>query len=88
MYKKIDVGVVETLRQIVGQDDVLVSAEALEPFAHDEVVGLRANPEVVVCVTSAAQVSEIFKLAQRERKPQRHMYQPNQHRRLDSAGLG
>ena len=69
MYRKVDDGVVEALRQIVGRDDVLVSAEALEPYAHDEVVGLRADPEVVVRVTSAAQVAEILKLAQRERIP-------------------
>jgi glycolate oxidase len=32
-------------------------------------VGLRADPEVVVRVTSAEQVAEVFKLAQRERIP-------------------
>jgi glycolate oxidase len=36
---------------------------------HDETVGLRADPEVVVRVTSAEQIAEIFRLAQRERVP-------------------
>ena len=69
MYKKVDASIIEALRQIVGQDDVLVRSKELEPYTHDEVVGLRADPEVVVRVTSAAQVAEILKLAQRERIP-------------------
>jgi glycolate oxidase len=69
MYKKVDADIVQALRCIVGDDDVLVSAEAMEPYTHDEVVGLRADPEVVVRVRSAEQVAEILRLAQRERVP-------------------
>ena len=70
MYSKVTPdAIVATLRQIVGEDNVLVDAEALEPYTHDETVGLRADPEVVVRVTSAEQVAEILKLAQRERIP-------------------
>lgn len=69
MYRKVNADIIEALRQIVGEGNVLVSAEDMEPYTHDEVVGLRADPEVVVRVTSAQQVSEIFKLAQRERIP-------------------
>ncbi|MGQ9600951.1 MAG: FAD-binding oxidoreductase [Anaerolineae bacterium] len=43
--------------------------EDMEPYTHDEVVGLRADPEVVVRVTLAQQVAEIFRLAQREHIP-------------------
>ena len=69
MYNKITPDIVEALRQIVGEGDVLVDAEAMEPYAHDEVVGLRADPEVVVRVTSADQIADVFRLAQRERVP-------------------
>ena len=72
MYRKVDAGIVEVLRQIVGEGNVFFGAEdaeAMEPYTHDEVVGLRADPEVVVRVTSAEQVAEIFRLAQRERVP-------------------
>jgi glycolate oxidase len=48
---------------------VLLTAEDMDPYAHDEVVGLRAEPEAVVRVTSAEQVSQILKLAQAERVP-------------------
>jgi glycolate oxidase len=69
MYNKITPDIVEALRQIVGEGDVLVDAEALEPYAHDEVVGLRAEPEVAVRVSSADQIAAVFRLAQRERVP-------------------
>src|SRR5512137_2403658 len=69
MYRKVDAGVVEALRQIVGANNVLVGAEAMEPYTHDHVVGLRADPEVVARVTSAAQVAEILRLARREKVP-------------------
>lgn len=72
MYKPVTPQIVEALREIAGPDDVFFGpqdAERLEPYAHDETVGLRAEPEAVVRVTSASQVSDILKLAQRERVP-------------------
>jgi glycolate oxidase len=69
VYRKVDADIIEALRQIVGENNVLVGAEEMEPYTHDEVVGLRADPEVVVRVRSAEQVAEIFKLAQQERVP-------------------
>jgi glycolate oxidase len=69
MDAKLNSAVVDALRQIVGEDNVLLSAEQIEPYTHDEVVGLRAVPEIVVRATSAQQVSDIFQLAQRERVP-------------------
>ena len=69
MYNKIDTQVVAELRQIVGEGNMLVNREDLEPYTHDEVVGLRAEPEVVVKATTAQQIAQIFKLAQRKRIP-------------------
>lgn len=69
MYRKVNSDVVKTLRQIVGEENVLIDAEQMAPYAHDEVVGLKADPEVVVRVTSTEQVAEILKLAQKERVP-------------------
>ena len=69
MYNQVTPHIIESLRHIVGEHNVLIGAEAMEPYTHDEVVGLRAGPEVVVRVTSAQQVAEIFRLAQRERVP-------------------
>ena len=69
MYRKVDASIVTALRQIVGEENVLVDSEAMAPYTHDEVVGLQGSPEVVVKATSAQQVSQVFKLAQRERVP-------------------
>jgi glycolate oxidase len=69
MYRKVDADIVDALCQIVGSDNVLVGAEAMEPYTHDQVMGLRADPEVVVRVTSAQQVADIFRLARREKVP-------------------
>lgn len=69
MYNKVDEQVITELCDIVGEGNVLVNREDIEPYTHDEVVGLRAEPEVVVKVTSAQQIAAIFKLAQRKRIP-------------------
>ncbi|MEJ2733292.1 MAG: FAD-linked oxidase C-terminal domain-containing protein [Anaerolineae bacterium] len=68
-YNPISSAIVEALQGIAGEGNLLVGQEAIEPYSHDETVGLQANPEVVVKVTSARQVSEVLKLAQRERIP-------------------
>jgi glycolate oxidase len=69
MYRLVTAEAVDALCRIVGTENVLVDAEALERYSHDETVGLRAQPEVVVRATSAEQVSQVLRLAQRERVP-------------------
>jgi len=68
-YNRVTPEIVASLRQIVGQDGVLTTPEALEPYSHDETVGLSAPPEVAVRVTSAQQVAQVLRLAQRQRVP-------------------
>jgi glycolate oxidase len=67
IYRKVDHGIVTALRKIVGNDRVLVDPEDMEPYSHDQVVGLRADPEVTIKATNVGQISKIFELAQRER---------------------
>jgi len=69
MYSKVTPGIIEQLRTIVGFDKVLIDEERLEPYSHDKVVGLKADPEVVVKVSGAEQISQVFRLAQQERVP-------------------
>lgn len=69
MYNKVTPKIIDELRSIVGRDQVLVDEERIEPYSHDKVPGLKADPEVVVKVSSKEQVSEVFRLAQRERLP-------------------
>jgi glycolate oxidase len=69
MYKPITGAVLGRLEDIVGSEDLLLSAEAKEPYAHDEVAELWHEPEAVARVRETAQVAEILKLAQIERFP-------------------
>jgi len=69
MYNRVTPRIVDDLRAIVGEGNVRTDEEALEKYAHDETVGLWAQPEVVVFVHSAQEVAEIFRLAGRERIP-------------------
>lgn len=66
MYNKVTSLIVNRLIEILGADQVLTDRERLEPYTHDETVGLRADPEVVVLATTTGQVSEIMRLAQQE----------------------
>lgn len=69
MYGKVDGEILRQLAGIVGEESLLVAGEAFEAYAHDETVGLRADPEVVVRVQNSQQISQIMKLASRERIP-------------------
>ncbi len=68
-YNKVDERILSDLRQIFGAEDVLVDGEVLEAFTHDETVGLRAEPEVVVRARTTEAVSALMRLAQREHVP-------------------
>ncbi|MFC1868518.1 FAD-binding oxidoreductase [Thermodesulfobacteriota bacterium] len=69
MYRKLDETILKELRQIAGEDSVLVSEEARDKYSHDEVAELRSEPEAVVMVKSADVVAAVMKLAQRENFP-------------------
>jgi len=63
MYAKVNADLLQQLRAIAGDSNVLLTPEAIEPYTHDEVIGLRAEPEVVVRATCTEQVSRILRLA-------------------------
>ena len=63
MYSKVDADIIARLEEIVGSDNVILDREKLEPYTHDETLGLYAWPEVVVRPDQTAEVSAIMKLA-------------------------
>jgi glycolate oxidase len=69
MYNRVTESIIAELSQIVGAENTLVRSDSMEPYTHDHVTGLRADPEVVVKARSAAEVAEIFRLAQRAKIP-------------------
>jgi glycolate oxidase len=69
MYNPVNPHIIQQLVEIAGEGRVFSDPERLEPYSRDHVVGLKADPEVVVQVTSAEQISRVFRLAQQERIP-------------------
>lgn len=69
MYKPLTEQVLLKLSEIVGEENLLVKSDALEPYSHDEVAELHHVPEAVARATTTGQVSAIMKLAQAERFP-------------------
>ncbi|MBA4392855.1 MAG: FAD-binding oxidoreductase [Desulfobacca sp.] len=69
MYNKVTPKIIEELRHLLGWEQILIDEERIEPYSHDKVPGLKADPEVVVKVSSKEQISEVFRLAQREYLP-------------------
>ncbi|HEY3426023.1 MAG TPA: FAD-binding oxidoreductase [Negativicutes bacterium] len=70
-YNKISPTILEKLKEIVGDKNVIKDVEKMEPYCHDEETDSRYHhsPEVVVLVETTQQVSEILKLANRELVP-------------------
>jgi len=71
MYKKMTPGVIEEIRNIAGEKNVVAEREQLEDYSHDEFAlpYLRNYPEAAVRPETSAQVSEILKIANRESFP-------------------
>jgi glycolate oxidase len=69
MAGKVNDEIIQQLIDIAGPENVIWEGDRLEPYSRDETVGLQADPDAVVRVTSAEQVSEILKLANRVRVP-------------------
>ena len=63
MYNKVDEQAIEFLREVFGADDVLVDPEVKEKYSHDEVPGVKADPEVVVRAMNREQIASLMKFA-------------------------
>ena len=68
-YSELDEKILTRLREIVGADNVLLSAEDTDAYSHDEVAELRHEPEAVAKVETVQQISEILKLAREAHFP-------------------
>ncbi len=62
-YQKLTPGILQSLKQIVGDNFVFVDDESLKNYGHDYTEDLQFNPEVVVKPKTAQEISEILKLA-------------------------
>ncbi len=62
-YSKVDDAILARLREIVGEENVSVTAEDKEKYSRDEVVELHHEPEAVVSVSCTDEISRIMRLA-------------------------
>lgn len=69
MYAKVDHTTLELLTHLFGQEGVLLDPDLLEMYSHDEVPGLKAQPEVVVRARTVEQISELMKFANEKKIP-------------------
>jgi glycolate oxidase len=71
MYKKLTGEVVDEIKRVMGERNVFVERERIEDYSHDEFAlpSLKRYPEVVVKPDAICQVSELLKIANRERFP-------------------
>ncbi len=63
MYKQIDSNDILALKQIVGDNNLLVGEEISPDYGHDELGDINKMPEVLVKVHSTEEISEIMKYA-------------------------
>ena len=70
-YNLVTPALVQKLAAIVGENNVTVDSEKMEPYGHDEVTDTRYHhmPEVVVFAQNAEQVAHVVKLANEELVP-------------------
>ena len=72
MYGKLTSEIVQELKEIVGEKNVIVNREEMEDYSHDEVALselIKHYPDAVVKPASTEEVSRIVKLAKREKIP-------------------
>ncbi len=65
----IDAGLIAQFKQIVGEDHVLLDEESLAHYAHDETEHLYYPPEVVLKPRTAAEISAVMTICNRNRIP-------------------
>lgn len=62
-FNKLSPSILQSLKQIVGNDFVFVDDDSLKNYGHDYTEDLQFNPEVVVKPKTPQEISEILKLA-------------------------
>ncbi len=68
-YNRVDENAIKTFQSTVGADFVLLGAEALEKYSHDETEDLSFLPEVVVRPKTALEISAILRYCHQHHIP-------------------
>ncbi len=68
-FKTITPAIIESLKEIVGEEYVFTDAESLKHYGHDETEDLNFPPQVVIKPRTAEEISKILKLCNEELIP-------------------
>lgn len=68
-YSRVDDEILQKIKEIVHEKNILLSKFDLEPYSHDETTGYVSFPEVVVKVESVEQIVQILNLANEKKIP-------------------
>jgi glycolate oxidase len=69
IHTKLNTQHIESFRKIVGDEFVVVDEESLRHYSHDETETLSFLPEVVIKPRTAAEISSIMKICNKDRIP-------------------
>lgn len=69
MYNKVTSRIIHTLKEIVGETNVLLSETDKDAFSHDETTGLKHYPEVIVKTHTTEEIAKVFSMANKEKIP-------------------
>jgi len=71
MYNKVTKEITEKLEKIVGRENLIIDAEKMADYSHDEfwLAEIARMPELVIKPQSTEEVSEILRLADKEKIP-------------------
>ncbi len=71
MYTQVDETIIDSLKSIVGEKNVILDQEKMQDYSHDEfsLKEITHMPEVVVKPGSTAEVAQICRLAEKQRIP-------------------
>ena len=68
-FKKITSGIVESLKEIVGEEYVFTDTESLRHYGHDETEDLNFPPQVVIKPRTAEEIAKVLKICNKELIP-------------------
>jgi glycolate oxidase len=69
MYKSVDNEILKRLRDIVGEDGLVLGEDQLEPYSHDETPLLSFKPEAAVRPKTTTELSRLMQVASEEEFP-------------------
>jgi glycolate oxidase len=71
MFGKLNASIIKEIENIIGKENIIEEKEKLVDYSHDEfsLTDIQHEPEIVITPTSSIKISEIMKIASKEKIP-------------------